>query len=217
MLFQDLRFAVRQIFAAPGFCVAVLLTLALGIGVNTAVFSMFDAFLLRKLPYPQPERIAALIIHKQGVSPRTGQTATDDDDSFNGSEWQTLRQNVDAVTFASWGGTSGVNLNADASAGGAARYVRDSRVSTGYFTVLGIPMHFGRNFSEDEDRPHGPPAVVLSDGLWKSTFHADEHLVGKSILLKGEPYTVIGILPPNGHSGLRREMRQSSSGTVAVG
>ena len=197
MLLQDLRFAFRQIVITPGFCLAVVLTLALGIGVNTAVFTMLDAFLLRKLPYPQPDRIAALIKHKEGVDPRTGHAGSEEDDSFTGAEWQALKQDIDAVTFASWGVTSGANLKAEARAGGAVRYVRASRVSAGYFAVLGIPVQLGRAFNDDEDRPHGPPAVILSDRLWKSTFHADKHLIGKSILLKGEPYTVVGVLPPN--------------------
>jgi predicted permease len=196
MLLQDFRFALRQLLVAPGFCLAVVLTLALGIGVNSAVFSMLDGFLLRKLPYPQPDRIAALVVHREGVNPKTGRASVDDD-SFDGAGWQTLRQSINAVTFASWGGTGGVNLKADAAAGGGVRYVLGSRVSAGYFAVLGIPMHLGRGFSEEEDRPHGPPAVILSDGLWKSTFRSDERIVGKSILLKGEPYTVVGVLPPN--------------------
>jgi predicted permease len=197
MLFHDLRFALRQLWLAPGFCVAVVLTLALGIGVNTAVFSMLDAFLLRNLPYPQPDRIAALVVRKEGVNPKTGQAATDEDDSFTGSMWQTLRQSVDAVDFASYGGTIGVNLKADTNAAGAVRHVRDSRVSAGYFSVLGIPMRLGRSFTEDEDRPNGPPAVIVSDGLWRSTLRADEQIAGKAILLKGAPYTVVGVLPPH--------------------
>jgi predicted permease len=197
MLFQDVRFALRQVTAAPGFCLAVVLTLALGIGVNTAVFSMLDAFLLRKLPYPEPDRIAALIKHQEGINPKTGRAASDEDDSFQGSEWQILKQNLDTVLLASWGGTSGVNLKADTGTGATVRYVRGSRVSAGYFSVLGIPMRLGRSFTEDEDRPKGPPAVILSDALWKSTFHADEALLGKPILLKGEPFTVVGVLPPN--------------------
>ncbi len=197
MLLQDLRFALRQLTAAPGFCLAIVLTLALGIGVNTAVFSMLDAFLLRKLPYPQPERIAALVKHQEGVNPKTGHASSDEDDSFEGAEWQILKRDLDTVTFASWGGSSGVNLKADASAQAAVRYVRDRRVSAGYFAVLGIPMRLGRSFSQEEDLPKGPPAVILSDSLWKSTFHGDETLIGKSILLKGEPFTVVGVLPPN--------------------
>lgn len=194
MIFQDLRFAVRQLWVAPGFCMAVILTLALGIGVNTAVFSMLDAYLLRKLPYPQPERVAALVVHQEGTSPKTGKAAQFDDDSFTGTTWQTLRQNVDGVTFASYGGTGGVNLKADAGSGGAVRYVRDTRVSADYFAVLGITMQLGRSFSEAEDRPNGPPAVIVSNSLWQSSLGANERIVGKAILVKGEPFTVVGVL-----------------------
>jgi predicted permease len=216
MLFQDFRSALRQLTAAPGFSLAVVVTLALGIGVNTAIFSTLDAFLLRKLPYPQPDRIAALVKHQDGVNPKTGDTTSEENDSFEGSEWQIVKQNVDTVTFAAWGGTSGVNLKADTSTNAAVRYVRDSRVSAAYFSVLGIPMRLGRSFSEDEDRPNGPPAVILSDSLWKSTFHADENLIGKSILLKGEPFTVVGILPPNAltpsHADLFTPLQPSTTG-----
>ena len=150
MLFQDLRFAVRQLWVAPGFCIAVVLMLALGIGVNTAVFSMLDGFLLRNLPYPEPERVAALVVHQRGVSPKTGEVLSSEDDSFEGSEWQILRRNVTSVTFASWGGTSGVNLQSDS---GAIRYSLGSRVSANYFAVLGIPMQLGR---DSRKRKTGP-------------------------------------------------------------
>lgn len=194
-MIQDLRFASRQFYKAPAFCLAVILTLALGIGVNTAVFSMMDGLLLRKLPYPQPERIAALVVHREGID--HGKARSDDDDSFDGSAWQLLKDNVDAVNFASWGGSGGVNLSAGSGAEKAVKYVRGSRVSANYFNVLGIPLHLGRSFNENEDRPHGAPVVVLSYGLWASTFHSDPQIIGKAIELKGEPYTVTGVLPKN--------------------
>ena len=194
MILQDLRFAVRQLWVAPGFCIAVVLTLALGIGVNTAVFSMLDAFLLRKLPYHEPERVAALVVHQDGVNPKTGKAFSEEDDSFQGSEWQIVRQSVNLFTSASWGGTGGVNMKSDA---GAVRYVLGSRVSADYFAVLGIPMQIGRSFTEAEDRPSGAAVAVLSDALWRSTFQGDPRIVGKSIRLKGEPYVVVGVLPMN--------------------
>jgi predicted permease len=197
MFLNDLRFACRQFYKNPAYALAVIFTLALGIGVNTAVFSMVDGFMLRRLPYPQPDRIAALVTHMEGVSTRSGKAFTSDDDSFTGEWWQLLKNNVSGVTFASWGGTSGVNLKAGADAGNSVRYVHETRVSAHYFDVLGIPLYFGRSFSEDEDRPHGPPVVVLSYGLWQSTFRGDPGLIGKSITLKGEPFTVVGILPRN--------------------
>ena len=198
MIFRDLRFAARQVWKAPGFSLAVVLTLALGIGVNTAVFSMLDAFLLRKLPYPEPERVAALVIQLERNDPKTGETAlVDEDDSFEGSTWDVLRANVDSVNFASYGGTNGANLKADADAGGGVGYVRASRVSAGYFSVVGIPLQLGRSFSEDEDRPQGPAVAVVSDRLWRTTLRADQQIVGKTILLKGAPFTVVGVLAPN--------------------
>jgi predicted permease len=176
---------------SPLYTAIALATLALGIGVNTAVFSMLDGFLLRTLPYPQPERIAALVVHQEGVDHPGGKAVSEENDSFDGSSWQTLKTSLDGVTFASWGGTDGVNLRA----GPSVRYVTGSRVSARYFDVLGIPLFLGRSFSEDEDRTHGLSVVVLSYGLWTSTFHSDPQIIGQSIQLKGEPYTMIGVLP----------------------
>lgn len=197
MVLNDLRFAFRQLYKNPGYAVAVILTLALGIGVNTAVFSMVDGFILRSLPYSQPDRVAALVVHQEGIDQKSGKSTADDDDSFTGEWWQILKNNISGVTFASWGGTSGVNLKAGADAGNAVRYVHETRVSAHYFDVLGIPLYLGRSFSDQEDIPHGPPIAVLSYSLWQSTFHSDPNLIGKSIDLKGEPYTVVGILPRN--------------------
>jgi predicted permease len=196
-MLHDLRFALRQLYKSPGYAMAVILTLALGIGVNTAVFSMVDGFMLRRLPYPQPERIAALVVHTQGMSQRSGKSFVDDDDSFTGESWQILKDNIKGVTFTSYGGTSGVNLKAGAEAGGAVRYVHETRVSAHYFDVLGLPLYLGRSFSDQEDVPHSSPVAVLSYALWQSTFQSDPKLIGKSIELKGEPYTVVGVLPQN--------------------
>ncbi len=196
-MLQDFRFAIRQLYKYPGFSLAVVLTLTLGIGVNTAVFSMVNGFLLRTLPYPQPERIAALVAHKEGVDPRSGKSGSEEDNSFDGSSWQVLKDNVKGLVFASYGVSSGVNLKTDAATGAVVRYVHGHRVSAYYFDVLGIPLYRGRRFSEAEDRPHGPPVVVLSYRLWASAFRSDPQIIGKSVGLKGEPYTVVGVLPPN--------------------
>jgi predicted permease len=206
MLRQDLRFAVRQITRNPGFSFAVVLTLALGIGVNTAVFSMVNGFLLRPLPYPQADRIASLILHKEGVSPNTGQFAVDDDDSHTAEVWNLISRNVTAAQAAAWGGTTGVNLTAGSQPGAAIRYVHATRVSTGYFDVLGVELMLGRGFTLEEDRPGGPKAVVLGNGLWQTTFRGDPQILGRGITLKGEPFTVVGVLPANaqtpGHADL---------------
>ena len=194
MLLQELRLAWKQLFKNPGFSLAVTLTLALGVGVNTAVFSLLNGFLLRPLPYPEPDRLAVLILHQEGVSPKSGQFVQDDNNSQDGETWELIRDNVPSVQAASFGMTSGVNLQAGSDSGNSVRYVQDMHVSAHYFDVLGIRPFLGRGFTGEEDRPNGPNAVVLSYALWQSVFHGDPQVLGKPVILKGEPYTVVGIL-----------------------
>lgn len=195
-MIEDLRFALRQLHRSPGFAAAVVITLALAIGVNTAVFSLLDGFLLRTLPYPQPERIAALVAHEE-MKGHPG--AFEDDDSSDNAAWRAFKQNVPSVTAAiagdAFGMTDGWNLQSGVGEGGATRYVHGARVSAHYFQVLGVEPLLGREFTEDEDRPGAGKAAVLSYGLWRTTFRQDPAILGKSILLKGEPYTVVGVLP----------------------
>ena len=93
-MLNDLRFAIRQLRKSPGFALAVMMTLALGIGVNTAVFTVLDGFLLRRLPYPEPNRIGALELHKEGISQRMGQRFVEDDDSVDVKTWNAVRNDV---------------------------------------------------------------------------------------------------------------------------
>src|SRR5277367_6182377 len=157
-----LKHALRRLAKSPTSTAIALVTLALAIGVNTAVFSMMDGFLLRALPYPQPDRIAAIVVHTEVIhsgasKPGAGKVVSDENDSFDGSSWNLLNASLDGVTLASWGGSGGVNLRAAA----GIRYVTGGRVSARYFDVLGVPLYIGRGFSAEEDRPHGPPVVVL--------------------------------------------------------
>jgi predicted permease len=195
-MFDDLKFAMRQLRRSPGFAAAVVVTLALAIGANTAVFSLLDGFLLRRLPYPQPDRLAALVAHKEN---KNDPAQFEDDDSSDQDTWRAVEQDVPGVTAAvagqAFGSTEGANLQASAAAGGAVRYVHSASVSAHYFEVLGIQPVLGRGFTEDEDRPGAGKAAVLSYTLWRATFHADPGILGKTILLKGAPYTVVGVLP----------------------
>jgi hypothetical protein len=109
MLMNDLRLALRQLHKNPGFALAIVLTLALGVGVNTAVFSLVNGFLLRPLPYPHPDRLAVLILHREGISP---QYVVDENNSQDGETWELVRDNVSSVQAATFGGTRGVNLEA---------------------------------------------------------------------------------------------------------
>lgn len=200
-MISDLKFALRQIRRAPGFALAVIVTLALGIGVNSAVFSMVDGFMLRRLPYPQPQKIAALMTHAQGTG-HSGHSFSEEDDSHGTSDWRLVSQDIPSVTAAAWEGEievgqSGVNLQAGADTGGAVRFVHATAVTAHYFAVLGIHPFLGRGFTDDESRPGGPKAVVLSYGLWQTMFHGDRDIVGHAVQVKGQPYTIVGVLPQN--------------------
>ncbi|HVC90211.1 MAG TPA: ABC transporter permease, partial [Acidobacteriaceae bacterium] len=189
-LWMDLRFAMRQLRKSPGFTVTAVLTLALGIGANTAIFSVVNALMLRPLPYPHPERLGALITHWRSAS------GMEDDDSADGLTYAMVRDQVPAVTAAAEGMESGVNLQA----GSSVQYVQQLRVSSKYFDVLGTPPRMGRSFTAEEDRQHGPDVVVLGYALWRGTFHSDPHILGRTILLKDAPYMVVGVLARGTHS-----------------
>jgi len=193
-LIQDIHYALRQLRKNSGFALAVIATLALGIGVNTAVFSLLDGFLLRPLPYPETDRLGALLVHSDGTAP-TGQSWNREEDRHDGTTWNWVRDNVPQVRVASYGWRlGGVNLSTNLGAAGDARYVQNMRVSARYFYVLGIPLFLGREFTEEEDRQGGPAAVIIRYELWRSAFNSDREIIGKAIQLKGAPYTVVGVL-----------------------
>ncbi len=194
MFIQDVRLALRQLHNNPGFALAVTLTLALGVGVNTAVFSLLNGYLLRPLPYAEPDQLAVLMLHQEGFS-KSGEFVQRDDNSQDGETWEMVRDRVPAVRPASFGGTSGVNLQVSSASGGNVRFVQNMRVSAHYFDVLGLQPFLGRGFTEEEDRPNGPKAVILSYRLWQSGFRGDPQVLGKPVILKGEPHTVVGVLP----------------------
>ncbi|MGD0226997.1 MAG: ABC transporter permease [Terriglobia bacterium] len=183
---QNLKFAARQLRRNPGFTATVILTLALSIGANTAIFSMVNALMLKSLPYSHPERMGTIYTRV------TGPRASDERHGLNGEQWELLRDNVPSLISAvSSRGTSGVNLRA----GSRVQYVHGGRISAHYLDVLAVQPIMGRNFSEDEDRPHGPKAAILSYSLWRNTFGSNPNILGQGVQLKGETYTVVGVLP----------------------
>ena len=194
---QDVRYGWRQLVRNPGFTAAVIITLALSIGANTAIFSIVNALMLKSLPYPDPERIGTIFWRIEGSRPFDGLSDID------GEQWELLRDNVPSVVGAV---LSSISSGANLQAGRNVQYVHEGRVSAHYFDVLGIRPDIGRTFTDNEDRPHGPKAVILSYGLWRTTFHADSHLIGQTIDLKGEPYTVIGVLPGGARTPLNADL-----------
>jgi predicted permease len=191
------KLAVRQFRRSPGYSFTVLFTLALAIGANTAIFSVVDALLLRNLPYSHPDRIGALYARV------TGAQSGDGEQNLDGEQWELLRDNVPSVIAGiSSLHTTGVNLQY----GSRVQYLHEGRVSAHYFDVLALNPLIGRGFSEDEDRPHGPKTAVLSYGLWRSSFNSNPDILGQAVLLKGEPFTVIGVLPDNATTPLNADL-----------
>lgn len=194
---QNLRFAVRQLKRSPWFVATVIFTLAVSIGANTAVFSVASAVLIKSLPYSHPERMGTIFTRVTGVSPE------DERHHVNGEQWELLRDNVPSLISAAVGASRiGVNLQS----GSGAQYVHAARVSAHYFDVVGIHPIMGRSFTEAEDQPHAAKTAVLSYAVWRNTFNSDPNISGKSVLLKGEPYTVIGVLAENATTTLNADL-----------
>jgi macrolide transport system ATP-binding/permease protein len=194
---QNLKFAIRQLSRNPGYTVTVILTLALSIGANTAIFSVVNVLMLKSLPYPHPERMGTIYTRVSGPM------AWDARHKLTGEQWELLRDDVPSLISAvSSPGTSGVNLRA----GSHVQYLHAGRISAHYLDVLGVQPIAGRNFSEAEDRPHGPKAAILSYSLWRNTFRFDPNLLGQAIQLKGEAYTVIGVLPEGATTPLNADL-----------
>jgi predicted permease len=164
-----------------------VLTLALAVGANTAIFSVMNALLLKQLPYAQPDRMGTTYVH---VTDEKG-PSDDGRQRLTGEMWENLRDQVPSLISAVYLPDVGSTMQA----GSHIQYVHAGRVSAHYFDVLAIRPVMGRNFSEDEDRFHGPKAVILSYALWHNLFGDDPNAIGQSVLLKGEPHTVVGVLP----------------------
>lgn len=198
---RDARYALRLLRRSPAFTLAAVATLTLAIAVNTAVFSIVDAVLLRPLPYPEPDRLALLtrVVRADGVE--------DTGTAHDGRTWEAIRDasiSVDRAVFSMW--ATGVNMVAGPADARAARYVQQQRIGARFFEVLGIRPLIGREFTSAEDLPGGPAVVILSEGLWRRDFGADPAIVGRTIALRGETATVVGIVPTSVQTGRRADV-----------
>jgi putative ABC transport system permease protein len=183
-LWQDLRYGARMLLKKPGFTLVAVITLALGIGANTAIFTVVNAVLLRPLPFPEPERIMQL-----------------------GPEWPNSFSSASQVKFVFWrehqrsfeavAATMGVGSGINLAGGDEAEYVSGIRVSVDFFRVLGVHPALGRGFTPEEDSPQGERVVILSDGLWRRRFGADTQIVGRAVSLNSRDHTVVGVMPPD--------------------
>jgi putative ABC transport system permease protein len=182
-LFRDLRFAGRMLRKNPGSTTAIVLCLALSIGANTAVFSLLNAVLLRDLPYREPDRIAMVWNRFLGEErPKV---------ELSSSEFLDLRDQVHSFTEVAATRSGLFNLTGD----GEPDLVVGVRVSANLFRLLGVDAAVGRTFLPDEDQPGRGDVVVLSHGLFERRFGSDPKLIGRKILIDGQPFTVVGVTP----------------------
>jgi len=178
---QDIRYAIRTLLKNPGFTLIAIFALALGIGANTAIFTVVDRVLLRPLPYRDADRLVNVVRKfKTGNGP-----------SQSIPKFVSIRQAdlLDAVAVYDFMGP-GMNL----SGSGAPEQVRGIHVSEAYFRLFGVSPAMGRTFTAEEDRPGGPRLVVLTNGLWKRRYGGDPGIIGRTIRLNSEPFTVIGVM-----------------------
>jgi putative ABC transport system permease protein len=183
-LVQDVRYAIRMLAKNPGFTAVAVLTLALGIGANTAIFSVVHAVLLKPLPYEDADRL--VMVWEQNPERDWYQNVVS---AANFLDWR--RQNDVFTQLAAVNPWGAFNLTGT----GKPEEVRGEQVTTNLFTLLGVRPIMGRDFLPEEDKPGGARVVILSYGLWQRRYGSDATMVGKQILLNNQSYTVVGIMP----------------------
>ena len=179
---SDVRFAFRMLARNPGFAAIAILALALGIGVNTAIFTVVNAVLLQPLPYPEPDRLMEL--DRQFPNGRGNSISIPKYMAWKDNH---VFQSMTLYALAA----SGMNLGAS----DRPEQVKTLHVSSGFFQVFGVGPEAGRTFTASEDVPNGPAVAVLTHEMWQARLGGDQHIVGRPVLLNGQPYTVLGVLP----------------------
>lgn len=181
-LWQDIRYGLRVLAKSPAFTLVSVLTLALGIGANTAIFTVVYGVLLRPLPFPDPDRIVQLA--------ESANQLTDEMD-LDSRELKRLQDYKEPFEHIAGYTSVGYNL----AAGNGAEHLRGMPVASPYFHVLGIQPFLGRDFTEEDDRGGGQRVAIISYNLWGRRFGADPAVIGRKILLNGDPFTLIGVMP----------------------
>jgi putative ABC transport system permease protein len=186
ILFQDVRFALRQMRKRPGFTLVVVITLALGIGANAAIFSVLDEVLLRPLPYSHPEQLIKVWTRFVGI----GQP--------NDQNWVSAPEFRDLLTLNhSFSELAAINTGSfNLGAKGSPQRVVGAAISPNLFPMLGVQPMLGRNFLAEEAQPGREQEVILSYGLWQRAFAANRDVVGTTVRIDGVPFTVVGVMPP---------------------
>jgi predicted permease len=183
-LFQDVRYGLRLLWKSPGFTIVAMLSLALGVGANTAIFSIVNSVLLRSLPFSHPDRLVKIVANNRGVGAR--------DIGLSVPEFDDLRSRAgvfDQVTATLGGDT---NLTG----GERPQRLEALVVSPNYFSMLGTSAHLGRVFGPGDEAQGFAEAIVISDSLWAREFGRDPGIIGRRVQVDNDPYTIVGVLPP---------------------
>ena len=188
-LLQDLRYALRTLRRSPGFALVAVLTLAVGIGLNTAMFSVVNGVLLRPLPFRDPDRLVRLHHMHPEKAPTGGPFSPQDLDDLRAGA--TGFESLAAYLFTP--GETAVNLTGGT---GEPRSVQAAYVSKEFFPLLGVNAARGRTLRPEENVPGNDRVAVVSDAFWRSRFNGDPRVVGQTLTLGGEPYTIVGVMPP---------------------
>jgi predicted permease len=201
-LSQDLRYGVRVLAKSPGFSLIAILTLALGIGANTAIFSVVNGVLLNPLPYHQPDQLVSLF--EEIPNFKNGSISYP-----NFIDWR--RMNTSFSSIAAYRST-GFSL----SGSGEPERLRGEMISAGFFEILGVNPLMGRTFSQDEDRLGANPTVMITEALWKRKFGARSDIIGQRLILNDEGRTVVGVVPSSFHLHIQNFQRGESPIDVYV-
>src|SRR5215813_397078 len=192
-LIQDLRYGLRTLRRSPGFTAVAVLTLALGIGANTAIFSLFEGIVLAPLPYREAERLVT-VWYSISVNPRIYPSAPDFQD------WRRNARSFEQMVAIGWRARDLTNP-------GTPEHLGGREISSGFFSMLGVNLRLGREFSSQEDQPGGDPVVIISNRLWQDRFGASPEALGRSVTLNGIDRTIGG----TGFADCLRKYSESSA------
>jgi putative ABC transport system permease protein len=190
-LWKDVRLATRILWKSPGFTAVALLALILGIGANTAIFSVVNAVLIRPLPFANPDRL--VMVWESSPTPNPTTNKRDNvANPQNVADWQKRNHSFEKIAVY-----VPFQLTASVTGEGTPEEVPINYVTHEFFSILGVSPKLGRDFLPEEELPNAPEVALLSDGLWRRRYGADPHIVGKKLIVRGKPTTVIGVLPAN--------------------
>src|SRR5215467_3256315 len=183
MILNDIRYALRMMLKTPVFTIVVVLTVALAISANTAIFSVVNAVLLRPLPFAQPDRLVQVAEKNDKLNLPTFASSV-----LNFLSWREQTQTLQEMGAIGYGTFT---LNS----GGEPEQLSGNRISPSLMPLLGLAPIAGRTFTEEEEKPGAPGVAMIGEGLWKRHFGSDPKVVGRIVMLNGAPVTVVGIAP----------------------